>query len=246
VPGQSIRDEIIDVIFDRWLSPVIWALFLWMLVAVEWIRFFCRIRPSWTTCIGLTFLTIVGTLHASFKFYRATAYLKNLRQGMEGEIAVGQFLDEYCREKGYKVLHDLKGDGFNVDHVVIGRSGVFTLETKTISKPAIGEPIVTYDGESVLVDGFKPDRDPVAQAKACARHVAELLAESTNRDIRKIFVRPVVLYPGWYIKGSSSGREVWVLEPKALLSFLEHETIRLTNEDVGLFHSHLKTRNRRE
>jgi hypothetical protein len=74
--------------------------------------------------------------------------------------------------------------------------------------------------------------------------VRELLAESTNRPTDKIFVRPVVLYPGWYIQASSSGKEVWVLNPKALPKFLENEQRRFSNEDVRLYCSHLKTRNR--
>jgi hypothetical protein len=60
-------------------------------------------------------------------------------------------------------------DGFNVDHVLIGPSGVFAIDTKTHSKPAMGDPVATYDGESVLIDREKPKRDPVAQAKAEAR-----------------------------------------------------------------------------
>jgi hypothetical protein len=76
----------------------------------------------------------------------------------------------------------------------------------------------------------------------CARHVAQLIEQTTGR---KIFVRPVVLYPGWYIQGSSSGREVWVLEPKALPAFLDHEPQHLTEEDARLIATHLKTFNRR-
>jgi hypothetical protein len=103
--------------------------------------------------------------------------------------------------------------------------------------------VVSYDGDNVLVDGYMPDRDPIGQAKGCARHVAELIEQTTSR---KVFVRPVVLYPGWYIQGSSSGREVWVLEPKALPAFLDHEPDHLTNEDARLFAAHVKTFNLRD
>lgn len=55
----------------------------------------------------------------------------------------------------------------------------------------------------------------------------------------------VLLYPSSFIEGSSSGREVWVLEPKALPAFLDHEPQQLTDADARLFATHLKTFNRR-
>lgn len=45
-------------------------------------------------------------------------------------------------------------------------AGIFTVETKTFSKPARGNAKVTFDGENILVNGFRPDRDPVTQARA--------------------------------------------------------------------------------
>jgi hypothetical protein len=131
---------------------------------------------SWKSCLALTSFAAAFSVLAFFRMRGTGARLKNLRLGLEGEVAVGQFLDEYCRERGYKVLHDLQGDGFNVDHVLIGPGGIFAIDTKTHSKPTMGDPVITYDGQSVLIDGHAPDRDPIKQAKANARFVAELLA----------------------------------------------------------------------
>lgn len=66
-------------------------------------------------------------------------------------------------------LHDEIGQGFNLDHVLIGSAGVFTIETKTLSKPVRGQARIKFDGERFLVNGFEPDRDPVIQAKAQAK-----------------------------------------------------------------------------
>jgi hypothetical protein len=43
-----------------------------------------------------------------------------LMQGREGEKAVGQYL-ERLRARGYQVLHDIPGENFNIDHVLIGQ-----------------------------------------------------------------------------------------------------------------------------
>jgi len=51
--------------------------------------------------------------------------------------------------------------------VLIGPAGVFTVETKTRTKPH-GDARVTFRGEALLVAGFEPDRDPIVQARAQA------------------------------------------------------------------------------
>lgn len=63
---------------------------------------------------------------------------------------------------GYHVFNDFKAGPLFVDHVVLGPTGVFSVETKCWS----GE--VTVEDGSVLVNGRLPSRDPVPQAvKEC-------------------------------------------------------------------------------
>ena len=80
------------------------------------------------------------------------------------------------------MFHDVVGAGFNVDHVLIGPAGIFTVETKTWSKPLKGSPEIVYDGQTIRVGQHSPDRDPIAQAKAQAGWLRTLLLESTGRD----------------------------------------------------------------
>lgn len=129
------------------------------------------------------------------------------------------------------------GTDFNIDHVLIGPAGVFTVETKTHSKPSRGDARIVFDGENVHVNGRAPDRNPVIQAKAQAGWLRGLLSESTGR---KFDVRPIVVYPGWFVEQKADAtRQVWVLEPKALPGFLAHQRETLTSEDVKLASFHL-------
>src|SRR5689334_11974907 len=110
---------------------------------------------------------------------------------------------EQLRAAGYRVFHDVKGgENFNIDHVLVGPGGVFAVETKTRSKPEGRDAKVVYDGECVRVDGMEPDRDPVEQARANADRVRDLLREMTGNWIR---VRPVVVYPGWWVNQMPKG-----------------------------------------
>jgi hypothetical protein len=163
--------------------------------------------------------------------------MEHLLLALTGERAVGQFLEEKLRPLGYHILNDLPGDGFNLDHVIIGPTGIYCVETKTRSKPAKGTASIKYDGENITVDGFPPDRNPVVQVKAGARWLYELLESSTGK---KFFIKPIVLFPGWYVDNLNLNAEVWVLNDKALPTFIQNRPGTLTPEDINMVVFHLK------
>jgi hypothetical protein len=232
-PGQSLDEQLGEFKDDKVHAPLLMALFLVVLAGLEWWNYYSPQKPS---PFLFTMVAAFGIAYAAIQIKRASPVLRALRQGRDGERVVGQYL-EHLREQGYQVFHDVIGTGFNVDHVLIGPAGIFTIETKTYSKSPGPQAKVTFDGERILVDGFEPDRDPVVQAKAQAGWLRALLAESTGR---KFPARPVILFPGWWVEqGKSTTREVWVLEPKALPAFLEHEPEVLTADDVKLASYHL-------
>lgn len=233
LPGQSLDEErraIWDNKIETW---VLLAAFFVALAVFEWFRYFRPTPPQpW-----LVSLVAIGFLaYAALRFVRYRPKMRALRQGAEGERAVGQFLDR-LRSDGYQVFHDVLGEGFNLDHVVIGPAGVFTIETKTWSKPAHGDARIGYDGEKLVAGSWMPNRDPLIQAKAQARWLAALLSESTGR---RLAVQPVVVFPGWYVEAApGSQRDVWVMEPKGLPAFLARQQKCLSPEDIKLAAYHL-------
>ena len=114
--------------------------------------------------------------------------LKALRQGSDGEKAVGEFL-ERLRGNGYQVFHDIIAKGFNIDQVLIGPTGIYARETKTLSKPIGRDARITLDAGRVLKGGIELDRNPATQARAQAGWLRSQLEESTGR---KLEVFPVV------------------------------------------------------
>ncbi|MGD2161433.1 MAG: nuclease-related domain-containing protein [Gammaproteobacteria bacterium] len=155
---------------------------------------------------------------------------------IDGEKAVGQYLDS-LRENGYQVFHDIQGDGFNLDHVIIGPSGIFTIETRTRSKPVIGRAKIIFTNEGLKINGREADQKPVIQAKAQANWLRKLLLDSTGRMFD---VKPVVVFPGWFIeRAPDAPGDLWVLEPKALPAFLSSTPEILTSEYVKISSYHL-------
>jgi len=105
---------------------------------------------------------------------------------------------------------------------------VFAIETKTRTKPAGRESEVAYDGEKIAVDGFIPDRDPVVQVKAVARHVKGIIRQTTGSDV---FVQPVILFPGWYTR-QPSGSDIWVLNETAFPKWIRGADVKLDESAV--------------
>lgn len=131
-----------------------------MFLAIAWIEWWKWYLSSPPQPLVFTAIALITVLITTRKFVVIRRRIRQLKLARDGEKAVGQYLKQ-LREQGYRVLHDLVGEGFNVDHVLIGPADVFTIETKTISKPAKGKTEVEYDGEQITINGLKPDRDPV-------------------------------------------------------------------------------------
>ncbi len=233
--GESLRERRKRLWEDRLEGPLVTAAAAIGIAALEWWRYFFPSEPKPWTMSAMALGAIAFLL---WRAKDALPKLSRLRLGEEGERKVGEELEK-LRSRGYQVFHDVPGPGFNVDHVLVGPAGLVCIETKTWSKPASGEAKIAFDGETltVLPTGWHPSRDPVTQARALADWLGGLIKQSAGKDL---FVRPVVLFPGWWIDQSKgSTREVWVLEPKALGGFLGKDTQRLAPEDIKLASFHL-------
>jgi hypothetical protein len=233
-PGQSSRENRDNLFENQFLFPIMFAGTMVVMAMMEWSAALMRRPPMpWVWTVG----AVASIALVYWRYRHLYGKFRSLNLGIIGEEAVGQFLEEHLRLVGCQVLHDIPANGFNVDHVVIGPTGVFAIETKTHSKPAKGVSSIKYDGTSVSVNGFKPDRDPVVQAKGQARWLVDLLERSTGR---KVFVQPVVLYPGWFVEPGPGNAEVWILNEKALPTFVKNaRNPALSNEDVHLLAFHL-------
>lgn len=227
-PGESLQEEIQRVHDRQELPLAIMAAFAIGIAMDEWCRKFFATppHPLWATLIAA-----VVVPYCAYRLVVLRKRLTSLYLGLDGEKTVGQFL-EANRSEHSLVFHDIPCNGFNIDHVVIAPQGVFAIETKTFSKPLRGEAVVEYDGERILVNGFEPDRNPITQARAVRNWLREFLHDSTGMDYP---VKGVVLLWSWYVKSPKDGRpiDIWVLNEKAFLKFVENESVVLTNQEIA-------------
>lgn len=233
-PGESLEEERQRLIEDKVMPPFLTVLVFIVFALWEWWRWFTKSPPQ---PVLMTLIAILAVAFCAYRIVKVVPQLRSLNLGLEGEKAVGQFLEAH-RESGWHVFNDIPGDGFNIDHVLISPQGVFAVETKTFSKPKRGKAVVKYDGEKVRVNGWEPDRNPVVQARAARDWLGNLLFETTAM---RYPVRGVVIFPGWYVESPQSGKrpDVWVLNEKALPKFIENEPVVLKDEDIALASSRL-------
>lgn len=229
-PGQSLDAELTDIVFDA-LQYVVAAIFLIVLAALEWLRQFFGTPP---TPILHSVIALFGVGICVYKLPRILKRGKAIRLGRDGERSVGQLLEE-LRESGSQVFHDVPADGFNIDHVVIGRNGVYLVETKTLSKPEKGRHSIVFDGETITKLGQPLDRDPVSQAEAGAKYLEGILKQSSGRSVR---VQPIVTFPGWFVESKSHTR-IWVLNPNGIPSFIAKSRASISSEDAKMYGFHL-------
>lgn len=126
-------------------------------------------------------------------------------------------------------MNDICRDGFNIDHALIGPTGVFAVETKSFSKFGEEDGTITHDGVQMFVKGSPPDRDPIAQAERQAKDLKNIIFQFSGM---RQDVKPVVLVPGWKVDRTRKNSETWVINFEGLKKFLRHEPDRLSAVDV--------------
>jgi len=234
LPGQSLDDNLIDLVFGAVMEYFIVIVIIVIFVIFEWLSFYFSLPPK---PILLTIVGVIVILFCTYKIKKNMPKINDLKQGRDGERVVGQHLEE-LRSQGCKIFHDILGSSFNIDHVIVSPQGIFTVETKTWGKNNSKE-VIRFDGNNLIVNNHS-SKDVFIQSMAEANWLKNILKESTGREFK---VQPIALFPGWFVDPESSklamSKGLWLLNPKALPEFIKNSPIILNNEDQNLIAFHL-------
>lgn len=140
----------------------------------------------------------------------------NYKKGMAGEIQVAEVLGGLG--ESFYVFHDLliKGAGGNIDHVVVGPTGIFAIETKNYN----GKLQCIGDEWRRLGDGFAKSWDiksPSIQAKRNAAILANTLRE---RGI-SLWVYPLVVFSHPDVELDIKNSKVDILRTNEIRSYIK-------------------------
>ena len=135
---------------------------------------------------------------------------------------------------GCHVFHDFPADPkWNIDHIIVGPSGVYVVETKTRRKRKAqkGKPdhIITFDGDTLIFPHAEQSRYGLDQARDNAKWLSGYLSSATGE---KVWVEPILTFPGWMINRRTNNASVQVLNPKEIAGVVLSRPARLTAQSI--------------
>jgi hypothetical protein len=153
-----------------------------------------------------------------------------LRREYEGRIAVGQELNQLVAE-GHHVYHDFPAENSNIDHIIVGRSGIFTVETSTRIKPAASnrtdDATVEYNGK-ILIFPNSEDYNTIAEAERQASWISDWISRTTGEQVA---ARAIIALPDWFVKRTSADG-ISVVNPKQFPSLFKHIKPRALTDEM--------------
>lgn len=238
--GQSLQIRLLETVIDKKVFPILVITLMVILTFLEWLRVYINIpNLHWF----YTVITVIFIIYTFYYWRKNDQEIENIKLGLEGELIVAEKLND-LRQLGYKVYNDIVAEGFNIDHVLIGPAGIFTVETKTYRKDNSKDCQIYYNGQIIKIDNFDISKmkDPIKQAKG----EKYWLERRLNKYFNNLHIRPVVVFPGWYINSSISNAEVMVCNENSLLSIIKKEKQILNSDQINKISIYLEDYLRRE
>ena len=233
--GESVREKRELLIDDHLILIVFGPFMFWLVFLLQQYQAstYSPPQPRVWLC-----LAIVATGVAAIWFRRLIHVARRINRGELGERCVADILEE-LRVDGYKAIHDIVEDRFNIDHVLVGPGGVFAIETKFRS----GKGEITFrNGEGLFVGGFSEEKDCLKQARGNAKAVSQMIASNCGRHE---WVTPLLVFVGnWRVKDDWRDTETRVFTPEGLARYIRNQQPQLKKSEIELIASHLERSSR--
>lgn len=205
-PAETLTRRRDETLYMDVKYQVLTGIVFMLLLFIHWMHYLFPKGES------MTFATVLYLGIALVYFiiaYRNYKKVERMNIGITAEREAGHFLEQEL-PKGYRVINSINKGSYDIDHVIIGPSGVYCIETKN----------TTYQ-----------DRH-LTQARGNALRVSAHL--KMNKDIN-CFVTPVVLLPRRHVK-SVFKKDGIVCNLTEFKSYLESKTESvLTDKQIKLY-----------
>lgn len=223
-PGQTIHDILLDKTLD-------FASDVWSLLFIVVLGLYFPFLTGWgfpTVVVWLIFGVLI--IWILYRLRTRSGEIRDLRLGLDGELATAEELSQLMFH-GYYVFHDLPGDHFNIDHVVIGPAGVFAIETKTRSKP-VGKgkqlAMVIFEDSQLKFPDYQ-ESESIQQAKDQSKWLSEFLRKSVGKAVA---VKPVLALPGWLVERRERDPSIMVINPKEAVGYVTSNKVVLDDQTI--------------
>ena len=207
--GESVRLRVEEV--NEQIDPWIFTLTTIPIIGALGVT----IRQQSLTVVIFVFLAVAMLcLLAGMKLRPLLRERAAYRLGFHGERYVAEELNQLMAD-GFHVFHDVPFGKYNMDHVLVGPTGVFVVETKTKRKRrADGKTKykVIFDGIKLIFPNCNWNTDWLEQTRLHAKSLTQWLRSATAKQIT---VQPILTIPGWLVKRTDRA-DLHLLNPKEI------------------------------
>ncbi len=160
----------------------------------------------------------------AFLFYQRKYRI--YKGGSKGEQDVIKTLNRNLNDDYYLINEVYLGRGGDVDHIVLGPTGVFVLETKNWSGK------ILCDGDNWQRPGKHPMGSPSLQVKRNTQKIKHLIDSSPVLRENGVWVEGIVVFTNQYSSLNISNPTVTILKLQQLPSHITSQKNMLTPEQI--------------
>jgi Ca2+/Na+ antiporter len=220
VTGQSLKK------YKRQIIIVVLASFLLALVIGFWLGFSLNKHSYlWMTIsIFIVVLILVLTMRLTDSISdRLERERINFRKGAVGEELVGYLLEGLPDD--YTVIYGVETSFGDIDHVVVGPSGVYAIDTKN------WRGVVTADGKGELFLNGKPTEKPAA--RNLYRTIMSIKEKIKVLSALDPFIQGVLAFPSAWVeaKWGTTG-SVYCVRDEQLYDYIVEKKKKLTKKEM--------------
>jgi hypothetical protein len=234
MPGEALRRKV-DESMESFMGELLGAG-----MALLLLPYFTMLIAQWAHLTRVQILIVcsiavlVVIAYSTKRILRLWQLRANCFLGWYGERFTADKLRPLQAE-GFHVFHDIPATGengkpFNLDHVVVGSTGVFLIETKARRKgkarPGYEDHKVKFDGQQ-LIWPWGEDRHGIDQAINEGAYLGKLIATRTGL---RVPVKCILTFPSWYVIEETINPQLRVMHTGWIAKHIRSQGERLLDD----------------
>jgi len=228
------QDSIVREKLDQRIRPYFLITgFLFAFLLVETYRWYMNIPPMPIVVFGLFVASVV------FVAYQLADYkdhFRFLRLGKRGEPLLHDAIKSHSDQTGSTVYKNVVLGKQKIDYIIANQAGVVLVNVCDWRTPSSDEAIINYDDEQILLNGYRPDANPIEPLK----HVKQWVENKLYGNLGKpIDVECLVVFPEWFVRSPRDHVVVRVINPREIKNLLEERRTILSDNDKTLLNYHI-------
>ena len=233
LPGHSLNEKIKK--FDRKIDESIFMIIVIALISTN-AFVSTSVMKKGKVSFEIDFIIIIIFIIISISFFivriiKKLAVRNKFSLGYFGEITTAQYLQKLAPNDHF-IYHDFPANNFNIDHIVIGKTGVYAIETKTRSKITSkndkNHSKAEYNGKELFFSNSRETKY-LEQTKRQAAWLSNWLKSSTGETVPVI---PVLSLPGFFVLTKVKNPGIYVVNPKRIYEIFKSSRIELDDKKI--------------